>query len=846
MKEITMKKIIWMMGLLLLTGSCSRNSSTSNPEVPVVNAETVWHAASGQFVGNLDFGVLGAQASKLLTIKVINDGDTVLSGPPTLSTSDFSLVYHNCDLLAPGKSCQIKILFSSGGKTDGVYSGTLILAGQEATVTAGVNLPEGPSTVQVYLNSLPMESATLDFGVLKYNQSIIKTLTFKNSGVEAINEVVTVQNFQKVYDTCSNRNLGVGQSCQIKVSLSGGNLSGVISGTLQYANQEITLQAEVKTLSQVTADSADFKLLVNSQVQNSSVDLGTLNLQISKIVNFFIKNQGATSGQVSPVAVPSFAQVFANNCDNQILIPGGSCWVKVVVDTADRGVKSSGLSFNDQHYDLSYVVRKPGDKIDCHAGLNLVETADITWDGSNYSSCVVETCAAEAHLGDNECLPNQLNFTVNTLAEGQGEISGPSSVDYGGMATFHYQPGEGYGLLNWGGDCAGTPQGADCVLENVTAPKSIAVTTETLPYHISSSYLPLLTDNQVGQCNPVQLSFTGIDNQAVHTSQDQALKLQLNNTNVVAYSDNTCTTALNTTNGGLTYNFNLPAQSPQTTIYLKSNTTEGVRNLEYQVVATGQTLGENRNFVYPLSCLDALNKKFYNQANLSMADGNYTIKPSGQSSYDVLCDQTSWGGGWTRTYRTNLNANYTDNWSTSSVVDSAVAQPYLNFLVTNTSTVMIKTDKTMNNYTFALVSNDPMIYVFTNGTNLSSPKTTAQLMSGPQIGGASIWTSRWTLDESKLPPNHTGFWADTSQPSNTAYYKDLYFNVFQNGSTCDYGGSHLSMFPAARTGNQGGTNGYELGNVDNWGQTTTGRCQGGFAIYYGKTNANAVLEVYIR
>jgi hypothetical protein len=84
---------IWF---LLWLGACSQNVSdkTSTP----VSPETInWYAGVGQFNGSLDFGNIIDSSVKLLTITVKNVGDSSLTGPVTLSGSDFTLAYQNCE-----------------------------------------------------------------------------------------------------------------------------------------------------------------------------------------------------------------------------------------------------------------------------------------------------------------------------------------------------------------------------------------------------------------------------------------------------------------------------------------------------------------------------------------------------------------------------------------------------------------------------------------------------------------------------------------------------------------------------------------------------------------------------
>lgn len=844
----------WLVIVLsIIIGSCSPNIPPNpQPSQPTAEISTVWHAASGQFVGSLDFGVLEPKGNKLLTVKVVNDGDTTLQGPPQVSSPDFLLAYHNCPTLAPGKSCQIKVSFSAVGKSSTVYEGSLSLGVATAELSAGVNIPLPETALQVLVNNIPaLEEEVVDFGTFKYNQSVLKTLTFKNSGNTIINEAVVVSPpFLKVYDQCSNKPLPVGGSCQVKVNLAGTNNSGLISGSLVYDPIELSLSGTVKSLVEVTEELSDLKLIWNNQVSTETLDLGTVNLQTTKIINLFVKNEGAGAGLVDNLIFPDFLQIISNGCLGKTLIPGGNCSIKGVLKTTARDVYTEVLTLNNQDYSLSYIVRSPGDKIDCHAGLNLVETANITWNGNSYSGCTVEQCQTGAHISNNECLPDSFSISVSPLAEGTGTINGPTSVPYGGSANFNYFPGDGYSLLSWGGDCAGTPLNEDCVIHNITSPKNISVQLETLPHNISVSYAPLLADSQPNQCTPVTLSFTDINGQVVNNSFDQDLRMMLvNNTDLVGYSDSNCTSPLPAMSNNTMYTFSLAAHTTQKTIYIKSNANEGLKTIHWQIVTTPQTtLSQVRNYVYPVSCLDALNKKYYSGTNESLGDGTYTIKPAGQSSYSVLCNQNIAGGGWTRVYKTNFSATYLQNWATSVVVDPAVATPYVNYVILPTSEIMVKTDWILSNGSQGGVTPDlesPGYFFFNNGTNMGTGKTMAQLMSGTQLPSLahSVWTYNASREITPIPAcfPHSG----ENCHSNLTYRSSLYFNVFQSNSNCYYGGTHMSMFPALYSA-YGGYSGRGL-SISRYNQTGVHQCSEPIVTVYPQTaNPKAGLEIYVK
>lgn len=91
--------------VFLIATSCSQKPESQpledfKPEGQILSFE----AKAGTTTGNGSIGIVPPNSSKLATISIKNTGDEPLIGPPTLSSSDFTLVYqNNCTNVTPGK-----------------------------------------------------------------------------------------------------------------------------------------------------------------------------------------------------------------------------------------------------------------------------------------------------------------------------------------------------------------------------------------------------------------------------------------------------------------------------------------------------------------------------------------------------------------------------------------------------------------------------------------------------------------------------------------------------------------------------------------------------------------------
>lgn len=353
-----MKILTLLSCFVFLVGCGNENQKTFNnpePEVEVVlNASTI--------SGATDFGVVNT-GSKILTIKVTNSGTDNITGPATISGSDFSLVYQSgCALILPKKFCTVKVSFDSKNKVPQVYESDLMIGSEIIPLTASIVAPEIPKETKPQFLVGSTVLSTLDFGVISDKQSVLKTISIKNVGdLASTGTVIVSSNFVKTYDTCSGKSLLKNQSCSLKITLNGAGKSGAITGDIQYSTISLDLTAEVVAPS--TTSSSSSGLVSNIVFLKDNIVLDPLALNLNAKVGaeaeqniIYIKNTGtlATTAQSATMDNTNFNIVY-NQCLNKVLSPNGSCQLRFVFSGSGKtaGVYSSILSFGDKQLTIT-------------------------------------------------------------------------------------------------------------------------------------------------------------------------------------------------------------------------------------------------------------------------------------------------------------------------------------------------------------------------------------------------------------------------------------------------------------------------------------------------------------
>lgn len=336
-----MNKLIGLV-LILTLAACSK--SPQNQETPA-NSEvvTVLDAKNMTITGDLNLGLFqSTDSSKLVTYTLKNSGTESLSGPASLSGSDFVLAYQNCNSVAIKGSCTIKVSFDPKRKS-GPYYSTLTLSGLTAQVQAYVSPPVAVDPSVQFLVSGVDSGVGIDFGSLTDKQSVLKTITIKNTGTVTIpaqpvslSSNISPNPFTLSYDACSGKDLLKGASCQIKVTLSGIGRSGLTASSMSFSNLTISLSGQVQSSSSSSgtgnsgSGSVSLGFLNGTTALGSGYDFGTITSSESKLLVLTIKNSGTLifSGGVVSSSSADFI-VLTNSCDNKSLTSGSTCQLRV-------------------------------------------------------------------------------------------------------------------------------------------------------------------------------------------------------------------------------------------------------------------------------------------------------------------------------------------------------------------------------------------------------------------------------------------------------------------------------------------------------------------------------------
>lgn len=687
-----MKTSVWLMPILLscFLFSCTNKDNSSHSKdtnSPTQNTgEKTWIFGEGQVNGNLDLGEVDYGSSKLITLIIKNDSSNSIASSPTVS-GDFELVYQRgCENLAPNQSCLVKIFFSSLNKSSGQHTGELIFGNYSGTLSAVVGAINS-SPLSVRVNSVELTD-TLDFGALNYRESVIKTLVIKNNNSQAslVDLSLPSSMFTSVFNSCNGRPLAPKTSCFIKMFFSGQGKEGIINEPLIIDGREISVMVEVESRSESIQNNSNLVLLVDDDSLDfsSTADLGTLNTNSRVNKNIFLKNNGDDDTPLLNVSI-SDASVVINQC-NVVLRPTQSCRIQISLPTQSKGVKQVAVNIDGyaatQSFFIEYIVRTPGDTIDCSDGLDFVNEAVITWNGSSYSSCQVLNCLSSYHVENNSCMANNQTCQAS-----------------GGSGTKSWN-GSSYNacILN---SCDSSSQHVEnnLCLDNIkSCTISGAVATETWS---GSSYGPCTAQSCLSQSQHIENNMcidnvrscfivganatetwangvwgNCIANSCISASQHVENNMCLDNVRSCTIAGAVATETWN----GSGYNPCTANSCISSSQHVESNSCQD--NIQSCSITNGQGLKtwNSSNLNYSACMVNTCNSGFFKntatntcdiqdscktilaqQPSRINQDGIYTLATSSGTTYSAYCDMTTGGGGWTLLFAPISGEDYTFN-----------------------------------------------------------------------------------------------------------------------------------------------------------------------------------------
>lgn len=307
--------------LAVIFFGCSKtpDNSKSNPEVFIE-----FNATDEVLQGKGDYGDL-TSGTKLLTFAIKNMGTEPLVGPAILEdSSNFKIIYqNNCLTVLPTKTCSVKVNFDTSGKAPGIYTTKLNLDRVFVTLTANVVAPVASGAVEFKSGSTVITSQ--DFGVLTDIQSVQKTITVKNTTNQSLSLPVSLStaDFNIVYDTCNNKPVAVGATCQIKINLSGAGKTGPISANLVYGSYSLPLSAVINSTASGNIEYYTSAMLVEE------INYGEVNPSQTFLQTITIKNTGLVPVSYPVIVTGNGYNLIYDMCSNKNIAPQGTCLIKI-------------------------------------------------------------------------------------------------------------------------------------------------------------------------------------------------------------------------------------------------------------------------------------------------------------------------------------------------------------------------------------------------------------------------------------------------------------------------------------------------------------------------------------
>lgn len=222
---------------------------------PPTTSATLEVRSSGSLVSEMDFGILSGNQSAVKIFRVQNTGNASSSSLTTnLSSTDYSFLINSCQgkILAPSATCEIRVQFSSSGKSTQTYNASLVINSLSVALTAQVTspTPSGSALVKFFEGTTEI-SSPFSLGSTQ-GGSLTKTLVIKNVGTSATgisSAALSDPMITFMLNSCVNKNLIPGGSCTVRVTFNSiGKTNGVYQSDLSFGNFSVTLTASLASL----------------------------------------------------------------------------------------------------------------------------------------------------------------------------------------------------------------------------------------------------------------------------------------------------------------------------------------------------------------------------------------------------------------------------------------------------------------------------------------------------------------------------------------------------------------------------------------------------------------------
>lgn len=328
---------LFIISFLILTG-CTKKTETQQ------NTNQV---SQLQVEGSGDFQVVPYGEIKVKTFIFKNNTSTTETLNPQITgpqAADFIIGYTlGCQTVDPGKSCLIKVLFNTQGKTSGQYQAQLSVGDTISNLSAEIETVPQVS-YQFVVNNVVTNA--LDLGVLEGSHVKLLTVKIKNNSPKMGNaSTLSVSNprIKILTSTCSNAALKPNQSCTAKIWIKGENTDSTISGDLIFDNHTLA----------ISGTEQHQNLPSNLVPFESSVTLGDVFEEDSKKIQLIsLQNTGSGIGSVENITLPPEFTIASNNCLS--VKPGKNCVIRIVYTASEivKGQSTSTIDLGDSELDV--------------------------------------------------------------------------------------------------------------------------------------------------------------------------------------------------------------------------------------------------------------------------------------------------------------------------------------------------------------------------------------------------------------------------------------------------------------------------------------------------------------
>ncbi|MFK8285373.1 Ig-like domain-containing protein [Capnocytophaga canis] len=285
--------------------------------------------------GNLNFGTVkpNEQVSKTLIVRNIGDASlnvTSINLPSGFSTDVTSFS------VAPNSSREVRVSFSKNNP--GTYSGDIMVNSNAANDSAKIAVSAQVEEEQQKTEARISLSGNLNFGTVKPNEQVSKTLIVRNIGDASLN--VTSINLPSGFSTdVTSFSVAPNSSREVRVSFSKNN-PGTYSGDIMVNSNAANGSAKIAVSAQVEEEQQKTEARISL---SGNLNFGTLKVGEQSSRTLKVHNTGDATLEVTSISLPNG---FSANSTSFSVAPNGSRDVQISFYSNNAGTYSGNITVN--------------------------------------------------------------------------------------------------------------------------------------------------------------------------------------------------------------------------------------------------------------------------------------------------------------------------------------------------------------------------------------------------------------------------------------------------------------------------------------------------------------------